>query len=40
MSRNELLVAIVLKLGGTVRNPHNRNMLLEDWRDAIGGIPV
>lgn len=35
--RNELLTAIVLALGGAVRNENNRNMLLEDWLDAVGG---
>jgi hypothetical protein len=36
-TRNGLLVKIITALGGTVRNPENRNMLLEDWRDAVGG---
>lgn len=36
-TRNGLLAQIVIALGGTVRNPDNRNMLLEDWRDAVGG---
>jgi len=37
--RNSDLVEIVLALGGTVRNPNNRNMILEDWLTAIGGTP-
>jgi len=36
-TRNGILAQIVIALGGTVRNPDNRNMLLEDWRDAVGG---
>jgi len=38
--RNELLTAIVLALGGIVRNPSNRNMLLEDWLSIVSGIPI
>jgi len=38
--RNELLVQIVIASGGTVRNPHNRNMLLEDWLLAVGLPPI
>lgn len=34
--RNELLVDIVLALGGVVRDSANRNMLLEDWLLALG----
>ena len=37
--RNSDLVAIVLSLGGVVRNPNNRNMILEDWLIALGGTP-
>lgn len=37
--RNEILVDIVIAVGGSVRNPSNRNMLLEDWLLAIGGTP-
>jgi len=35
MSRNELLIAIVIALGGTVTDPTNRNSLLEDWLNAL-----
>lgn len=37
--RNDLLAAIVIKLGGTVRDSSNRNILLEDWLLALGGTP-
>ncbi len=35
--RNDLLVDIVVALGGTVRDPGNRNSLLEDWLLAVSG---
>lgn len=34
---NELLADIVVASGGTVRDPNNRNKLLEDWYFALGG---
>lgn len=34
-NRNQLLAAIVEKVGGTVTNPHNRNQLLKDWLAAV-----
>ena len=33
--RNYLLNEIAASVGATVRNPNNRNMLLEDIRDAL-----
>jgi len=39
-NRNDLLVKIVEKVGGTVTNPNVQNSLLEDWLSAIGGAPV
>lgn len=38
-TRNKLLERIVLALGGTVTNPNNRNQLLQDWLNAVGGSP-
>lgn len=38
-TRNKLLEQIVLALGGTVTNPNNRNQLLQDWLNAVGGSP-
>lgn len=35
MTRNELLVQIVIALGGTVTDPNNRNLLLQDWFNAL-----
>lgn len=32
---NEILAEIVVKTGGTVTNPSNRNQLLKDWLNAI-----
>ena len=37
--RNDLILGIVVALGGTVRDSNNRNMLLEDWLIALGGTP-
>lgn len=34
-NRNEILVAIVLAVGGTVTDPTNRNLLLKDWLEAV-----
>ena len=34
-SRDEILVEIVLALGGTVTDPSNRNLLLKDWLEAV-----
>lgn len=34
---NEILAAIVLDLGGTVTDENNRNQLLKDWLNALGG---
>lgn len=34
-SRNELLEQIVIAVGGIVRDPNNRNSLLEDWLLAV-----
>ena len=33
--RNDLLIQIVLLSGGDITNPTNRNMLLQDWIDAL-----
>ena len=35
--RNDLLVSIVVAVGGTVTDSSNRNQLLQDWLIAIGG---
>jgi len=32
---NEILADIVIAVGGTVTNPHNRNQLLADWLLAL-----
>jgi len=32
---NEILVDIVLAVGGTVTDPNNRNQLLADWLLAL-----
>jgi hypothetical protein len=32
---NTILADIVVKLGGTVTNPNNRNQLLQDWLNAL-----
>ena len=32
---NEILVDIVLAVGGTVTDPDNRNQLLQDWLAAL-----
>lgn len=37
---NKLLADIVVASGGTVRNKHNRNMLLEDWLSAVESPPT
>lgn len=37
MTRNKLIEAIVLELGGTITNPSNLHDLLNDWKNAIGG---
>lgn len=37
--RNSILIEIVVALGGTVRDPSNRNLILEDWLIAAGGTP-
>lgn len=34
---NQILSDIVIKRGGTVTDPNNRNQLLRDWLKAIGG---
>ena len=34
-TRNAILADIVVKAGGTVTNPDNRNSLLQDWLDAL-----
>ena len=31
---NQLLTEIIIKSGGTVTNPNNRNQLLKDWLEA------
>jgi len=36
-TRNGLLAQIVAASGGAVRNESNRNMLLEDWLNAVSG---
>jgi hypothetical protein len=36
-TRNELIAAIVLALGGTISNPKNSNALLKDWLNSLGG---
>ena len=36
-TRNKLLADIVIAVGGTVRDPNNRNFLLEDWLSALTG---
>jgi len=34
-TENEILADIVLAVGGTVTDPHNRNQLLADWLGAL-----
>lgn len=36
-TRNIILADIVVANGGTVTDPNNRNSLLLNWRDAVGG---
>ena len=38
--RNDLLAAIVEQSGGTVTDPNNRNLLLNDWLEAVKSTPV
>ena len=35
MIQNQILVDIIVALGGTVTDPNNRNQLLKDWLAAI-----
>ena len=39
-NRNDILADIVVALGGTVTDASNRNQLLRDWLDAVGGQAV
>jgi len=34
MIQNEILADIIIALGGTITDPHNRNQLLKDWLAA------
>ena len=39
-NRNDILADIVIALGGVVTNASNRNQLLRDWLDSVGGQDV
>jgi hypothetical protein len=34
--RNDILIEIIVALGGSVTNPNDRNALLIDWKNALG----
>lgn len=36
-TRNQIIIDIITALGGTVTNEKDRNVLLQDWLNALGG---